>query len=84
MEYKEGLFVGYRYYDKKEIHPLFPFGYGLSYINFEYSAIFVDKTELSDTDTLKVKVKVKNTGKISRKEVVQLYVKDVEINLPKK
>jgi beta-glucosidase len=78
VEYKEGIFVGYRYFDKKEIEPLFPFGHGLSYTTFEYSDISVDKKEMLDTETVKVKVKVKNTGKLTGKEVVQLYVKDVE------
>ncbi|MFZ5987586.1 MAG: glycoside hydrolase family 3 C-terminal domain-containing protein [Bacillota bacterium] len=77
VQYKEGLFVGYRYYDAKDIEPLFPFGYGLSYTNFEYSNITLDKKEISDTDTLKVTVRVRNTGKMTGKEVVQLYVRDV-------
>lgn len=74
VEYKEGIFVGYRYYDKKEIDPLFPFGYGLSYTTFEYSDIRLDKKEMSDDELLTVTVKVKNTGKVEGKEVVQLYV----------
>lgn len=77
VEYKEGLFVGYRYYDKKELEPLFPFGYGLSYTTFEYTSMDMDKKEIMDTEILEVKVKVKNTGKVAGKEVVQLYVKDV-------
>jgi len=78
VEYREGLFVGYRYYDAKEIEPLFPFGYGLSYTNFKYTDISVDKNEVKDTDTVTVKVKVKNTGSIAGKEIIQLYVRDVE------
>jgi len=78
VEYKEGLFVGYRYYDKKEITPLFPFGHGLSYTSFEYTDITVDKHALLDTETVTVKVTVKNTGKTSGKEIIQLYIKDVE------
>lgn len=73
-EYREGIFVGYRYYDKKNIDVLFPFGYGLSYTTFEYSDLRLDKTEMLDTDTLTVTVKVKNTGAVRGKEVVQLYV----------
>lgn len=86
VEYKEGVFVGYRYYDKKEIEPLFPFGYGLSYTNFEYSDITIDKKEITDQETIEVKVTVKNTGKVKGKEIVQLYVKDVEstLNRPEK
>ncbi|MGO4371938.1 beta-glucosidase [Paenibacillus sp. MCAF20] len=78
VEYREGLFVGYRYYDKKKLPPLFPFGYGLSYTTFEYSELLVDKRELNDTETLTVSVKVRNTGSRPGKEIVQLYVSDVE------
>jgi beta-glucosidase len=78
VEYKEGLFVGYRYYDKKEMNTLFPFGHGLSYTSFEYTEISVDKKEITDMNTVTVAVKVKNTGSLAGKEVVQLYVKDVE------
>ncbi|MGB4714748.1 MAG: glycoside hydrolase family 3 C-terminal domain-containing protein, partial [Defluviitoga tunisiensis] len=86
VEYREGVFVGYRYYDKKEIEPLFPFGYGLSYTTFEYTDISVDKKEITDKETIEVKVKVKNTGKVKGKEIVQLYVRDVEskVNRPEK
>jgi beta-glucosidase len=78
VEYKEGIFVGYRYYDKKEIEPLFPFGYGLSYTSFEYSNLSIDKKIIKDTDTVTVRVNVKNTGNMAGKEIVQLYVQDVE------
>lgn len=78
VEYKEGLFVGYRHYDKTEIEPLFPFGHGLSYTSFEYTGMTVDKKELKDNETVQVTVKVKNTGSLAGKEIVQLYVKDVE------
>ncbi len=78
VEYREGIFVGYRYYDKKKMDVLFPFGYGLSYTTFEYSDLTVDKEQLKDTDTLKVSVNVTNTGSMAGKEVVQLYVADKE------
>ncbi|MEK4294449.1 beta-glucosidase family protein [Paenibacillus sp. FSL R5-0914] len=81
VEYKEGLFVGYRYYDAKRITPLFPFGYGLSYTTFAYSDLSVSSHSLKDTDTLQVSVKVTNTGAMQGKEVVQLYVKDVLSNV---
>ncbi|WP_242255908.1 glycoside hydrolase family 3 C-terminal domain-containing protein [Bacillus cereus group sp. BfR-BA-01379] len=81
VEYKEGVFVGYRYYDKKKIEPLFPFGFGLSYTNFEYSNLSIDKKEIKDTDTVSVRVNVKNTGSIAGKEIVQLYIKDVESSM---
>ena len=76
MEYSEGIFVGYRYYDKKNMDVLFPFGHGLSYTTFAYSNMKLDKEKMYDTDTLTVSVDVTNTGKMSGIEVVQLYVAD--------
>ena len=76
--YSEGVFVGYRYYDKKKMDVLFPFGYGLSYTAFEYSDLRISADSILDTDTLNVSVTVKNTGARSGKEVVQLYVGDRE------
>lgn len=73
-EYREGVFVGYRYYTTKNMSVQFPFGYGLSYTDFEYSDITVDKDSLRDGDIVKVSVTVKNVGKRDGKEVVQLYV----------
>lgn len=78
VEYKEGIFVGYRYYDYKKMDVLFPFGYGLSYTEFAYSNLQLDKKMMQDTDTLTVTVDVTNTGSMVGKEVVQLYVRDVE------
>lgn len=78
VEYREGIFVGYRYYDKKKMDVLFPFGYGLSYTTFAYSNLRVDKESMKDTDTMTVSVDVTNTGKMAGKEVVQLYVADKE------
>ncbi|MFK4330063.1 beta-glucosidase [Bacillus sp. RC240] len=81
VEYKEGVFVGYRYYDAKNIEPLFPFGFGLSYTNFEYSNLSINKKEITDTDTVSISVNVKNTGSIAGKEIIQLYIKDVESSM---
>jgi beta-glucosidase len=78
VEYREGIFVGYRYYDAKDIAPLFPFGYGLSYTNFEYTGIAVDKAEISDNENIQISIKVKNTGNMKGKEIVQVYVRDIE------
>lgn len=78
VEYREGIFVGYRHYDTRDVEPLFPFGYGLSYTSFEYSDLQVDKKQIKDDETITVTVKIKNTGSMSGKEVVQLYVSDVE------
>ena len=76
--YNEGVFVGYRYYDKKNMDVLFPFGYGLSYTGFEYSNLTIDSDCICDTDSVKVSVDVTNTGLLPGKEVVQLYVGDKE------
>lgn len=76
VEYNEGVFVGYRYYDKKKMDVAFPFGYGLSYTTFEYSNIKTDKETLTEGDTLQVSVDVTNTGDRYGKEIVQLYVAD--------
>jgi beta-glucosidase len=75
--YREGLLVGYRYYDTKAIKPLFALGHGLSYTRFEYTGITLDKQEITDLETVQVNVNVKNTGELAGKEIVQLYVKDV-------
>ncbi len=77
-EYREGVFVGYRYYDKKKMDVLFPFGYGLSYTTFEYSGLKLSAEKIMDTETLTAAVTVKNTGKRAGKAVVQLYVGDAE------
>lgn len=71
VDYNEGVFVGYRYYTSKKIKTLFPFGYGLSYTNFEYSNLVVQEKE----NGYHISVDVKNTGSIEGKEVVQLYIK---------
>jgi beta-glucosidase len=76
--YHEGIYVGYRYYDKKAIKPLFPFGHGLSYTSFEYSNIVVDKNSINEDETVTVSVDVRNTGTVDGGEIVQLYVADVD------
>jgi len=79
--YGERIFVGYRYYDEKGIKPLFPFGHGLSYTTFEYSDLSVSSEEFTDKDKLIVTMKIRNTGSVRGKEVVQLYVSDPESRL---
>ncbi len=76
--YKEGIFVGYRYFDKRGIEPLFPFGHGLSYTSFEYSNLKIDPSQMAIADTITVTVDIKNIGERSGAEVVQLYLEDVE------
>ena len=78
VRYGEGIFVGYRYYDKKNLAPLFPFGHGLSYTTFRYSNLRLSAKTITPTQTLKVKADVTNTGKVVGKEIVQLYVRDIK------
>jgi beta-glucosidase len=79
--YGEGLFVGYRYYDKKQIEPLFPFGYGLSYTTFQYSNLTIGAQYFDSADHIPVSVDVTNTGSRAGHEVVQLYVTDIASRL---
>lgn len=81
--YNEGVFVGYRYYEKKQMEVLFPFGYGLSYTTFAYDNMTVDKPEMTDEDTALVSVDVTNTGSVFGKEVVQLYVASTKSRVPR-
>ncbi len=83
VEYKEGMFVGYRHYTKRNLDVLFSFGHGLSYTTFEYSNLKVDKKNISNTDTVEVTVDVKNTGNVFGKEVVQLFVASTSTVVPK-
>ncbi len=76
--YGERMFVGYRYYDMRNIEPLFPFGHGLSYTDFAYSDLKLSASEITDKDQLQVSLTVTNTGKVKGKEVIQLYVADTE------
>ncbi len=79
VEYRESIYVGYRYYDTAGCEALFPFGYGLSYTSFAYSDLQLSETAISTFDErLRVSFKVKNTGDMAGKEAVQVYVRDVE------
>ena len=80
VTYFEGVFVGYRGYDRSGVEPLFPFGFGLSYTDFQFSDIAAEK--LSD-GRVKVTASVKNTGKRAGAEVVQLYVNDEKASVPR-
>ena len=77
-DYREGVFVGYRYYDKKEMPVLFPFGFGLSYTTFACSNLRLSGAKITDQETLTATVTVTNTGSRAGKTVVQLYVGDRE------
>lgn len=76
VRYGEGLFIGYRYYDAREVPALFPFGYGLSYTTFVYSNLQVSADSFKDVDGVTVTVDITNTGPAAGKEVVQVYVHD--------
>jgi beta-glucosidase len=81
VRYGEGLFIGYRYYDTKEVPVLFPFGHGLSYTTFKYRDLRVSAETFKDTEGLIVSLEVTNTGKVAGKETVQVYVRDVKSKL---
>ena len=74
--YDEGVYVGYRWYDSKEVPVQFPFGHGLSYTEFEYSNAKASKTDMTADGTIKVSVDIRNTGDVDGAEVVQLYIAD--------
>lgn len=76
INYNEGIYVGYRWYEKKKIEPLFPFGFGLSYTTFKYSDL-----QLSGTDNVTVSLRVKNTGSVEGAEIVQLYVQNAKASV---
>jgi beta-glucosidase len=78
VEYRESIYVGYRYYDSVDQAVLFPFGHGLSYTTFEYSDLQVKSASTEGEIALTVSLKVKNSGAVTGQEVVQLYVRDVE------
>ena len=80
VRYIEGIFVGYRYYDTKNVEPLFPFGHGLSYTTFEYGDLKIDG-KIDNGLKINVSLKITNTGKREGAEVAQLYVRDIESSL---
>ena len=81
VEYKEGIFVGYRWAEKEQIKPLFAFGHGLSYTTFGYGEAKAAKATMKENGTLAVSVDVTNTGDVAGKEVVQLYIGDNEASV---
>ena len=81
--YKEGIFMGYRGFDKLGVEPRFPFGFGLSYTTFAISDLAFSTREIGIDDTLTVSVKVKNTGARAGAQVVQLYLRDIQASVPR-
>ena len=73
-DYKEGILVGYRWFDTKKIEPLYCFGYGLSYTDFKIASLHINKTSYKPGELITLSVKVKNTGKYAGKETMQVYV----------
>ena len=76
VEYAEGIYIGYRYFDKKKIEPLFPFGYGLSYSKFRYSDLKISPRKVASGKQVEVSLQLHNTGMRAGAEVVELYIHD--------
>jgi beta-glucosidase len=77
--YDEGIFVGYRWFDEKEIEPLFPFGFGLSYTDFNFKYMEIEKRTISSLkDIIHVQIGIENIGQCKGKEVIQLYFTDLD------
>ncbi len=77
VSYGEGIFIGYRYYEKKRIEPLFPFGFGLSYTSFGYNNLRLSTNTITPDEGVTVSIDITNTGQRAGQEVVQVYVHDV-------
>ncbi len=82
VHYREGLLTGYRWYDAREIEPLFPFGFGLSYTTFDYSGLEIS-TDGLDGAAARVSFTLENSGPVAGTEIVQLYVHDTECSIPR-
>ncbi|TFF88941.1 MAG: glycosyl hydrolase, partial [Promethearchaeota archaeon] len=74
--YEEGIFVGYRYFDEKQIKPFFPFGFGLSYTEFKLSNIQVDKPEIKENEIFNISIDIENIGEKPGAETIQIYIED--------
>ena len=81
--YGEGIFIGYRHYERMKLTPLFPFGHGLTYTTFAYGAPSISSGIMQESDTLKVSLPITNTGQWAASEIVQLYIRDVKCKLPR-
>ncbi len=86
INYDEGIYIGYRWYDKNNIDVQFPFGFGLSYTSFKYDDIEISSKRLGKDDSVTLKLKIKNTGELDGAEIVQLYIfsPDDNFDRPKK
>ncbi|RPA83048.1 hypothetical protein BJ508DRAFT_317917 [Ascobolus immersus RN42] len=81
--YGEGIYIGYRHYDRVKVEPQFAFGHGLSYTTFAYGSAKISSSTLSDGETLTVSIPITNTGLLEGKEIVQAYVRDIKSRLPR-
>jgi beta-glucosidase len=77
-QYKEGIFVGYRYIDREHLKPLFPFGHGLSYTSFKYGKLTADKQSMSASDSISFRIPITNVGKRAGAEIVELYISEAK------
>lgn len=83
LKYNEGIFTGYRHYEKNKIEPLFAFGYGLSYSRFRMEELTLNTSSLRHNDSINLQLTIKNTGSMDGYETVQLYIRDPEASLPR-
>jgi beta-glucosidase len=83
VHYKEGIFVGYRWYENSKIEPLYPFGHGLSYTSFEYNNLSVTPEVFGETDNVKVSFTLINTGTMPGAETAQVYIEDLKCSYPR-
>lgn len=81
--YGEGVYIGYRHYERARIAPLFPFGHGLTYTTFAYGEPRISDTVLSEHGSIEISVPVTNTGSVAAHEIVQAYVRDVKSSIPR-
>ena len=79
--YSEGIYIGYRHFDTRKVEPQFPFGYGLSYTSFMYGEPTLTSPRITNDAPITVSVPVTNTGKVAGKEIVQLYIGDLECSV---
>ncbi|MCK5342253.1 MAG: fibronectin type III-like domain-contianing protein, partial [Candidatus Heimdallarchaeota archaeon] len=80
--YEEGIYVGYKHYDKENIEPLFPFGYGLSYTEFKFEEVTASNNRITSMqDALEINVKITNVGNRAGAEVIQVYSEDVKCSV---
>lgn len=83
LPYNEGVFVGYRWYEKQEIIPLYPFGYGLSYTTFKIDNLEVSQKEFTGDEGIRISFSITNTGNRDGAEVAQVYIRDLECFIPR-